>query len=82
MPESVELSWREGERTADEDLENLELGMESSEWEIQGEDISNGAGFFYDEGEEEELEDEDIEIGARVAARRRGCLHTERGQME
>jgi hypothetical protein len=82
MPESVEPSQREGEQTADEDLENLELGMESSEWEIRGEVIGNGTGFFYDEGDEEEQEDEDIGIGARVAARRRGRLHTEGGQME
>jgi len=82
MPESVEPSQREGEQTANEDLENLELGMESLEWEIRGEVIGNGTGFFYDEGDEEEQEDEDIGIGARVAARRRGCLHTEGGQME
>ena len=65
------------ERIADEDLE---LGLESSEWEIQDVGGDSGAGFFYDEGEDQE--EEDIGIGARVAARRRGRLHSGGGQME
>jgi len=76
----VEPGEREKEGTGDEGLGDLELGVESSEWEIQDESGSNEAGFFYEE--EEEQEDETIGIGARVAVRTRGRLHNGRGQME
>ena len=79
-PEVAELGGKEKEGISDENLEDLELGRESAEWEIQGEGDGR-AGFFYDE-EEEAQEDEDMGIGARVAARRRGRLQNGGGQME
>ena len=78
-PEVVELGRKEKEGIADENLEDLELGMESAGREIQGEG-DGGAGFFYDDEEEEAQEDEDMGIGARVAARRRGCLQNGGGR--
>ena len=80
-PEVVELGGKEKEGIADENLEDLELGMESAEREIQGEG-DGGAGFFYDDEEEEVQEDEDMGIGARVAARRQGRLQNGGGQMK
>jgi len=56
--------------------------MESSVWEIQGKGNNGKARFFYDEEGEEQQEDEDIRIGARVAARTQGHLHNRGGQME
>lgn len=80
-PEVVELGGKEKEGIADENLEDLELGMESAEQEIQGEG-DGGAGFFYDDEEEEVQEDEDMGIGARVVARRQGRLQNRGGQMK
>ena len=80
-PEVEELGGKEKEGIVDENLEDVELGMESAEWEIQGEGDGR-AGFFYDDEEEEVQEDEDMGIGARVAARMQGRLQNGGGQME
>jgi len=63
------------ERMANEDLGNMEF-------EVQEEGSNNSVGFFYDDEDKEKQGDEDIGIGVRVAARRRGCLHNGGGQME
>lgn len=57
-----------GEKMAKEDLEELDL--EDQELEVEVDNNDNGVGFFYDDDEEEEQGDEDMGIGARVAARR------------
>ena len=69
------------EEVAEEDTGELEL----EDLEIERRDDENGrdsTGFFYDEEEEDEQDDVDMGIGARVAARRRGRLHSGGGQME
>ena len=71
----TEPGGEEVERMAEEDSGDWDLGLESSEWDIQDVGDDNNAGFFYEGEEEEEEDDEDIGIGARVAARRRGRLH-------
>ena len=74
-------------------LEELEVGdseldvedseLEDLEMEIQDkEEDRRAVGFFHEDDEEEAQADEDIGIGARVAARRRGRLHNGGGQME
>jgi len=67
-----------------EDLEQEDPESRHSEWEgYNGNQDEGITGFFYDnQDEEEEQEEEGIGIGARVAARRRGHLHTGGGQME
>lgn len=69
-----------GRKVAEEDLE--ESDWEDQELEVQVDNGDSGAGFLYDDEEEEEQGNEDMGIGARVAARRRGCLHNRGGQME
>jgi len=59
-------------------------GEELDGLELEGSDDGSGreAGFFYDKDEEEVEEEEVMGIGARVAARMRGRLHSGGGQME
>ena len=60
---------------AEEDQEERELeGPDDDE-------AGGGAGFFYDD-EDEDVQEEEMGIRARVAARRRGHLHSGGGQME
>ena len=75
----TEPSGEEVERMAEEDSGDWDLGLESSEWDIQDVGDDNNVGFFYEGEEEEEEDNEDIGIGARVAMRRRGRLHNGRG---
>ena len=49
---------------------------------VQGIVLQPWVGFFYEDEGEEVQDDDDIGIGARVAARRRGRLHNGGGQME
>ena len=66
-------------------LEDAEQGEAASggseEEEHEGNESGGNTGFFY-ENEEGEDQEEDLSIGARVAARKRGCLHNGGGQME
>jgi transposase InsO family protein len=78
--EAVEKADGGEEGVAEEDLgEELE-GLEEEERDDEGGE--EGVGFFYDEEARVERENVEMGIGARVAARRRGRLHSGRGQME
>jgi hypothetical protein len=80
-PQVEALAAVEGGGVVGEGLEDPELEFEDSELGVPDEDSVDDAGFFY-EDEEEEQEGDDIGIGARVAARRRGRLLDGGGQME
>ena len=74
-----EEAWEGTDR--DQELEQLTLeGLE--EEEDGGEEAEDSTGFFYEDEGEETQEDDELGIGARVAARRQGRLHTGGGQME
>ena len=77
---------REGEKAAEEELKDLdEEDSELESGEMGAKDGGNkedNTRFFYEDKEEETWEDEDMGIGARVAARRQGRLHNGGGQME
>ena len=72
----------EGGGIGDEELEDPDLEFGGLEAGFPDEDSVGEEGFFYENKEEEEKEDKNIRIGARVAARRRGHLHNGGGQME
>lgn len=72
----------EGGGIGDEELEDPDLEFGDLEAGVSDEDSVGEEGFFYENEEEEENKDEDIRIGARVVARRRGHLHNGEGQME
>ena len=81
--QGTEMTRIEGEEAAEEELkdaEREETELERTEMEEldRGEDV----GFFYEDEGEEVQDEDDIGIGARVAARRRGRLHNGGGQME
>ena len=77
-PEAVAPGDEVEEGVADEDVEGSGLEEQGEE----GGETRADSGFFYEEDEEEVQEEEDRGIGARVAARRRGRLHSGGGQME
>ena len=60
----------------DSEVEDLEMEIQDKEEDRQA------VGFFNEEDKEEAQADEDMRIGARVVARRQGCLHNGGGQME
>ena len=67
----------------DSELDVGDSEVEDLEMEIQDKEEDRCAVGFFDEDDEEEAQvDEDMGIGARVAARRRGHLHNGGGQME
>ena len=73
----------DGDEIAGEDshvlsLEDFEFDNVDLE-ELDNRNDGERAGFFY---EEEDNKDSEAGIGARVAARKRGRLHSGRGQME
>ena len=81
--QNTESTGIEGEKAAEEepqDAEGEETELERTE--IEELDVGEDVGFFYEDEGEEVQDDDDIGIGARVAARRRGCLHNGGGQME
>ena len=79
----AESMGSEGEKVAEEDPGDAELdGAELERIEVEGLDEGEDTGFFYEDEGEEMQDDEDLGIGARVAARRRGRLQNGGGQME
>jgi hypothetical protein len=81
--QSAEPARIEEEEAAEEDPRNAELvEAELGRPEMEGLDMGRDEGFFYEDEGEEVQDDDDIGIGARVAARRRGRLHNGEGQME
>ena len=75
------------EEAVQTDIEQEESEQEDSEARSLEEEYEEGQneddeGFFYDNMEEMLPEEEEMGIGARVAERRRGCLHNGGGQME
>jgi len=72
----AEIANKAHAEVASEDMEDLEEDYDEEDT------AQDDRGFFYEEEEEGPKEDEEIGIGARVAARRRGRLHNGGGQME
>jgi len=72
----AEIANKAHAEVASEDMEDLEEDYDEEDM------AQDNRGFFYKEEEEGLKEDEEIGIGARVAARTRGCLHNGGGQME
>jgi len=62
--------------------EVVDEGAVSEEEGEERDEAQADEGFFYREDEEEVRDDKEMGIGARVAARRQGCLHSGGGQME
>jgi len=79
---NTESAGIEGE-AAEEGPDDVELDKAELERpEMEGLNMGEDMGFFYENEGEEVQDDGDIGIGARVVVRRRGRLHNGGGQME
>jgi len=89
-PEELEVTVPEDAAQAgvdqeeQEELEQEDLESKNSEWRDYSDDQDEGkVGFFYEDDDREGVQEEEEKgIGARVVARRRGCLHNGGGQIE
>ena len=78
--ESTGIKGEEAAKEEPKDVEREEMELERTEMEEL--DMGEDMGFFYEDKGKEVQDDDDIGIGARVAARRQGHLHNGGGQME